>query len=79
MKKITQADIATELNRSQSFVSKRLSANALRGHEILKLSKSFHVPASAFYDQDAQKKHLGKLYIQDNNTANKTNNAIAKA
>ena len=71
-KNITQTLIAKKLERSQSFVSKRMSSNTLRGNEILILSQKLKVPASAFYDPVAQEKHLGKLYIQDNDTKSQT-------
>ncbi len=71
MKTITQSDMAKILNRSQSFVSKRLSKNSLRGFEIIKLSKTLKVPAETFFDEDAQVKYFGKSYIQENNTKSK--------
>jgi len=71
MKTITQSKIAKILNRSQSFVSKRLSKNALRGFEILKLSKELNIPAETFLDADLQIKYLGKSYLQENNTQTK--------
>ena len=65
MKHITQNEIAKILKRSQSFVSKRLSNNSLRGYEIVQLSKSLKVPEEAFFKKDAQIKHLGKSYLQE--------------
>jgi len=75
MKQITQLKIAEILNRSQSFVSKRLSNNSLRGFEILKLSNELKVPIKAFVDENAQIKYLGKSYIREHNT--KQSNTIA--
>ena len=71
MKTITQSEIARILNRSQSFVSKRLSKNALRGFEIIKLSNALKVPAETFFNEDAQIKYLGKSYLQENDTKSK--------
>jgi len=52
--------------------------NALRGHEILQLSKAFSMPVGAFCDPELQEKYLGKLYIQDNDTANRYSNSTTK-
>jgi len=79
MKTINQAVIAKILNRSQSFVSKRLSKNSLRGFEILKLSSELEVPATAFFEEDAQIKYLGKSYIQENDTKKHSTTTIQKA
>ena len=75
MKTITQYEIAKILERSQSFVSKRLRKNELRGYEIKLLSKKLKVPAEAFFDKDAQVKYLGKSYLQENDTKKGTHKA----
>ncbi len=75
MKTITQYEIAKTLDRSQSFVSKRLRNNALRGFEIKLLSEKLKIPPKAFFDKDAQVKYLGKSYIQENNTQKVAHNA----
>jgi len=66
MKTITQEKIAKILNRSQSFVSKRLTKNSLRGFEIKLLSKALEVPAVAFIDSQEQIKYFGKSFINSN-------------
>lgn len=70
MKTITQAEIAKILNRSQSFVSKRLSNNSLRACEIKLLSDTLEVPVAAFIQEEEQIKYLGKSFI--NSTENDT-------
>lgn len=69
MKTITQAEIAKILNRSQSFVSKRLTKNSLRAYEMKLLSDTLNIPFSAFIVNEEQIKYLGKSYIE-NNTKN---------
>jgi len=78
MKKITQQQIAKKLTRTQSYVSKRLKTNSLKGYEIKLLSEKLNVPASVFYDKEEQPKYLTKLFIQDNNTSNSNNKSIPK-
>lgn len=78
MKTITQAEIAKILNRSQSFVSKRLTKNSLRAYEVKLLSDTLNIPFSAFIVEEEQIKYLGKSYIENdtknNNTKSTTDN-----